>query len=167
MLGQRTYCCPVYWLDRAVGFSSVPGSHSATLKAISRMLRRLTAGAVWWEGGLVGSEVVTYRVDDATTVQFEVDAVEGFRPAGAGEVLARVREAAGPAVEAARAVLEKVKEAGPDRVEIRFGIKASGGASWLVARAAGEANFDVTLSWERGGGQRGAGAAGGPGSGGE
>lgn len=101
----------------------------------------------------MGSEVVTYRVDDATTVQFEIEPAAGFRPAGAAEVIARVRDAAGPAVEAARAVLEKVKEARPDRVEIRFGIKASGGASWLVAKAAGEANFDVTLSWSRDTGQ--------------
>ena len=52
-------------------------------------------------------------------------------------------------MEAAKAVLEKVKEARPDGVELKFGIKVSGGASWLVAKAAGEANFDVTLSWSR------------------
>ena len=95
------------------------------------------------------AQVVTYRVDDATTVKFEIEPSEGFRPAGPEEVLGRVREAVGPAVEAAKAVLEKVKEARPDEVELKFGIKVSGGANWLVAKAAGEANFEVTLTWSR------------------
>jgi len=97
----------------------------------------------------VSSQVVTYRVDDTTTVSFEIDPPEGFRPAGPEEILGRVREAVGPAVEAAKAVLEKAKEARPDEVVLKFGIKVSGGASWLVAKAAGEANFEITLTWSR------------------
>jgi len=91
--------------------------------------------------------IVTYQVDDATTVQLEIDPPAGYSPAGVAEVVATVQEAVGPAVEAAKAVLEKVKEARPDSVELKFGIKASGGANWFVAKAAGEANFEVTLSW--------------------
>jgi hypothetical protein len=97
----------------------------------------------------MSSQVVTYRVDDATTVQFEIEPAEGFRPAGPGEVAGRIREAITPAVEAAKAVLEKVKETRPDAVEVRFGVKASGEANWLVAKAAGEGNFEVTLTWSR------------------
>lgn len=97
----------------------------------------------------MSSQVVTYRVDDVTTVKFEIEPSEGFRPAGPDEILGRVREAVGPAVEAAKTVLEKVKEARPDEVELKFGIKVSGGANWLVAKAAGEGNFEVTLSWSR------------------
>ena len=52
-------------------------------------------------------------------------------------------------MEAAKAVLEKVKEARPDEVELKFGIKVSGGANWLVAKAAGEANFEISLAWSR------------------
>jgi hypothetical protein len=99
--------------------------------------------------GAVMAQVVTYRVDESTTVKFEIEPSEGFRPAGPEEVLGKVQQAVGPAVEAAKAVLEKVKEARPDGVELKFGIKVSGGASWLVAKAAGEANFDVTLTWSR------------------
>jgi hypothetical protein len=102
-----------------------------------------------WKGRAMSSQVVTYRVDDATTVRLEVEPGEGFHPAGPGEVFGRVREAVTPAVEAAKAVLEKVKEAGPDAVEVKFGVKASGEASWLVAKAAGEGNFEVTLTWSR------------------
>lgn len=96
----------------------------------------------------MSSQVVTYRVDDATTVRLEIEPTEGFRPAAsAGEVIGRVQDAVTPAVEAAKAVLEKVKEARPDQIEVKFGVKASGEASWLVAKAAGEANFEVTLTW--------------------
>jgi hypothetical protein len=97
----------------------------------------------------MSSQIVTYRVDDATTVRLEIEPAEGFQPAGPGEVLGRVQEAVTPAVDAAKAVLEKVKEAQPDEIEVKFGVKASGEAKWLVAKAAGEANFEVTLTWCR------------------
>jgi hypothetical protein len=99
---------------------------------------------------VVASQVVSYRLDDGTTVKLEIDPAQGFQPAGPGEVLGRVQEAITPAVEAAKAVLEKVKETRPDGVEVKFGVKASGEASWLVAKAAGEGNFEVTLTWRRG-----------------
>ncbi len=96
------------------------------------------------------SQVVTYRVDDATVVRFEVEPGPGFRPAGPDQIIGRVQDAVVPAVEAAKVVLDKVKEARPDRVELRFGIKVSGGANWLVAKAATEGNFEITLTWVHG-----------------
>lgn len=95
----------------------------------------------------MSTQIVTYRVDDSTSVMFEVEPPEGFRPAAPGQVLGRVRDAVGPAVEAAKAVLDKVREVRPDQVEVKFGVKASGGADWLVAKAAGEASFEITLTW--------------------
>jgi Trypsin-co-occurring domain 1 len=95
-------------------------------------------------------QVVTYQVDDSTIAKFEIEPVEGFHPAGPDEVLGRVREAVAPAVDAAKAVLDKVKAAGPDEVELKFGIKVSGSANWLVAKAASEGNFEITLTWSRG-----------------
>ncbi len=50
----------------------------------------------------MSSQVVTYRVDDATTVKFEIEPLEGFRPAGPEEIFGRIREAVGPAVEPPR-----------------------------------------------------------------
>jgi hypothetical protein len=97
----------------------------------------------------VSSQVVTYRVDDGTPVMLEIEPAQGFAPASPGEVLGRVQEAVAPAVEAAKAVLDKVKEAGPDEVVVKFGVKASGQANWFVAKAAGEGNFEVTLTWSR------------------
>ena len=97
----------------------------------------------------MSSQVVTYQVDDATTVNFEIEPSEGFHPAGPGEIAGWVRDAVGPALEAAKTILDKAKEARPDGVELKFGIKVSGGANWLVAKAAGEGNFQVTLTWSR------------------
>jgi hypothetical protein len=95
------------------------------------------------------SQVVTYWVDDTTTVRFEIEPSEGFRPAGPNEILGRVQEAVGPAVDAAKAVLEKVKQARPDEIELKFGVKVSGGTNWLIAKSSGEGNFEVTLTWSR------------------
>jgi Trypsin-co-occurring domain 1 len=93
------------------------------------------------------SQIVTYQVDESTTVEFEIEAAPGFGPAAPEQVLGRVKEAVTPAVEAAKAVLERVKDIAPDRIEMKFGVKASGGANWLVAKAAGEGNFEITLTW--------------------
>jgi hypothetical protein len=91
--------------------------------------------------------VVSYALDDGTVVRFEIEPYAGFRPAGPDEIVGRIREAVAPAVEGARAVLEKVKEAAPDEIEVKFGIKVSGTANWLVAKAATEGNFEITLTW--------------------
>jgi hypothetical protein len=95
----------------------------------------------------VTSHVVTYQVDDGTTVSFEIQPAEGFRPASSGHVLGKVRDAVAPSIEAAKAVLDKAKEICPDEIELTFGIKVSGGADWLIARSAGEASFEVKLTW--------------------
>lgn len=98
----------------------------------------------------MSSQVVTYRVDESTVVSFEIEPAAGFRPVGAGEIAGQLRDAMGPAVDAAMAVLDKLKEARPDQAEVKFGMKVSGGASWLVARVAAEGNFEVTLTWTLG-----------------
>ncbi|AGL15247.1 CU044_2847 family protein [Actinoplanes sp. N902-109] len=96
----------------------------------------------------MSSEVVRYRVDADTVAQIEIEPAEGFRPAGAGTVAATVKESIGPAVAAARVVLDQVREIGPNAVQVKFGIKVTGTANWVVAKAATEANFEVTLGWQ-------------------
>lgn len=94
------------------------------------------------------SEVVRYQIDDRTVALIEIEPPEGFQPAGLGDVAGWVRDSAAPAVAAARALLEQVKSAAPDAVEVKFGVKATGTANWVVARTAAEANFEVTLHWQ-------------------
>jgi Trypsin-co-occurring domain 1 len=93
-------------------------------------------------------ETATYTLDDGTRVRFEVDPEDGYT-AASGQLAGRVREAVDPAVKAAAVVLRKVRQVGPDRIEVKFGIRVSGGSDWIIARAAGEASFEVTLAWDR------------------
>jgi Trypsin-co-occurring domain 1 len=99
------------------------------------------------EDRAVAATVVSYALDEDTTVRFEIEPTAGFRPAGADEVAGRIRDAVEPAVAAARVVLERAREAAPDSVKLKFGIKVSGTASWLVAKAATEGNFEVEMTW--------------------
>jgi Trypsin-co-occurring domain 1 len=96
----------------------------------------------------LASEIVSYQLDDSTVVRFEADCPPGFQPAGgSGRIVGAVSDAIAPAIEAAKVVLGKVKEAAPDEVEVSFGVKVTGGMDWLIARAASEANFEITLTW--------------------
>ena len=96
------------------------------------------------------TQIVRYTAGQDTEVRFEIDPPEGFRPVGGAGPVGRVVDAVQPAVEAARDVLERIKTLRPDEVEVKFGIKVSGSAGWLVAKAAGEGNFEVTLVWRAG-----------------
>jgi hypothetical protein len=95
----------------------------------------------------MGSQVVTYELDDSTVVRFEIDPPPGFQPAAADKTIGRIRDAVAPAVDAARVVLDKVKQAAPDEIEVKFGVKVSGKMDWLIAKAATDANFEIKLTW--------------------
>ena len=99
---------------------------------------------------MVGSQIVTYSLDDDTTVMFEMEPLDEFTLAGARDVVGRVRLALGPAVAAAAEVLDQVRVLSPTGVEVKFGVKVSGTMNWIVAKAATEGNFEVTLSWQPG-----------------
>ncbi|WP_030376325.1 CU044_2847 family protein [Streptomyces rimosus] len=96
----------------------------------------------------MASQVVSYALDDETVVRFEVEPTDDWHPVAAGDVVGRVRDAAGPAVDAARTVLHRVTELQPDQVQVKFGLKVNGTANWIVAKAATEANFEISLTWE-------------------
>lgn len=95
------------------------------------------------------SDVVSYRLDEDTEVEFEIeDLPAGFRPAStSSEAVDYIHSAVRPAVEAAKVVLEQVKRARPQEVEVKFGVKVSGTANWIVAKAATDANFEIKLIW--------------------
>jgi hypothetical protein len=99
----------------------------------------------------MSSEVVRYRVDEDTVAQFEIEPVPGFRPAGIGDIAGTIKDSVGPAVDAAKVILDEIKELAPHGVQVKFGVKVTGTANWLVAKAATEGNFEVTLSWQPGG----------------
>ena len=96
----------------------------------------------------MAEQLARYTLDDGTVVVFETGPAQGYRPAGAADVVAQVRAAVTPALEAARVVVEKARSAAPDEVEVKFGIKVSGEANWWIAKAATEGNFEITLKWK-------------------
>lgn len=93
-------------------------------------------------------QVVTYRIDSETIAQFEIEPLDGFAPAGFGEIAGRIASAADPAIQAAKVVLDRVRSLSPDGVEVKFGVKVTGTANWVIARAATDASFEVSLSWK-------------------
>ena len=95
-------------------------------------------------------QVVKYQLDDSTVVGFEVDPGSGWHQAGAKEFAGKLRESVTPAIAAAKAVLEQVKEIAPDGVEVKFGVKVTGEANWIIAKAATEGSFEITLRFEPG-----------------
>ena len=95
----------------------------------------------------MSEQVVSYALDDETVVRFEIDPTGEFHQFSSVDVVGRVRDAARPAVQAARAVLDQAVALSPEEVQVKFGVKVSGTANWLVAKAATDANFEVTLVW--------------------
>lgn len=99
----------------------------------------------------VASQIVKYQVDGSTEAAFVVDPDEwvGWQDAGTrpADVVGAVKDAVEPAVEAAKVVLNKIKEIHPGTVQVKFGISVSGGVSWGIAKAAAQGSFEVTLTW--------------------
>jgi hypothetical protein len=96
----------------------------------------------------VATRIVSYALDDGTAVQFEVEPTGDWRPVGTDEAVGRVGDAVGPVIEAARSVLDRVSALRPDSVQVKFGVKVNGTANWIIAKAATEANFEITLTWD-------------------
>jgi hypothetical protein len=66
----------------------------------------------------------------------------------AGATLDSALDQLGPVV---RGVVTKLREAAdwPDEVTVEFSIKLSADANVIIARTAGEANFRISMSWNR------------------
>ncbi|WP_211769459.1 CU044_2847 family protein [Kutzneria sp. CA-103260] len=95
----------------------------------------------------MASQVVSYEVEGGTEVRFEIEPIDEWHQVGSEQIVGKIREAVAPAVEGARAVLEQVRALQPGEVQVKFGVKVTGTANWLVAKAATEANFEITLKW--------------------
>lgn len=98
----------------------------------------------------MASQIVRYGVGESMQVGFEIEPGPGWHPAGTRDLAGQVREAIAPTVEAAMAVLDKVRETKADGIQVKFGVKVNGETSWVVAKAAIEGSFEITLTWNRG-----------------
>ena len=106
-----------------------------------------------WAGVVEGMAMAEagYRMADGTVVRFEFDpGDEGFQPASGDGIVGELEPAVAPLIAGARLVMEKVRAMGPAKVEVAFGVKVNGSMNWLVAKAATEANFSITLTWDTG-----------------
>lgn len=95
----------------------------------------------------MASQVVSYEFEDGTQVRFEIEPTDEWHQVSSERIVGQIREAVAPCVDGARAVLEQVKSLQPGQVEVKFGVKVTGTANWLIAKAVTEGNFEITLTW--------------------
>jgi hypothetical protein len=102
--------------------------------------------------------LVAVPLDGADHIVMEIDGdIEGgvVRSARPGEVVATVAESFDAALDRlrplTRAIVARLRDVteGPGEVSVEFGFKMSLEAGMIVARSASEANFAVTLRWNR------------------
>lgn len=65
------------------------------------------------------------------------------------ELPSTLREALGPVTDMAREALEQVRRAGPDNVEIEFGVDLAAEAGAVITRTEAGCHLRVTVSWSR------------------
>ena len=78
-------------------------------------------------------------------------------PVKAGRIGEAIREmpvtlqaAMGPVTEMARAVLDQLRQIGPDEVEVEFGVDLAAQAGAVIARSEAGFHLKIRVLWERG-----------------
>ena len=106
------------------------------------------------------SELVEYELQDGTRVLIEVEE-RGTGPVTRGggrggdlikqadSTLEQALRRIGPTTAAAFAQLRDMAEP-PDEIAIEFGVKLSADVGAIIARTGGEANFKISLRWQKG-----------------
>lgn len=101
------------------------------------------------------SRYVEFTLSDDSIVVIETDEDEsGVVKAGLGDTIERAGGIFEQAIENARksamVIVDKMRELGPDEVEVTFGLKVSGElGNIVVAKAGVEANYSVKLRWKK------------------
>lgn len=103
--------------------------------------------------------LIEFPLEGGGSVVVEVDEPEAeggvVRAARPGEVSERAQlsfeEALGKLRPAAESIIARLRALSdpPDQVGVEFGLKLSAGAGAVIASAAAEANYRVTLTWKR------------------
>jgi len=101
--------------------------------------------------------LVEYQLDEKRSILVEVsdeDKVQGLtRAARAGKAVEIAQEEFGKAMQsvnsAAKLVLDSLSDLESQHIAVEFGVKLSGGLDAIIAKASGEANFKVTLTWDK------------------
>jgi hypothetical protein len=108
-----------------------------------------------FEPGVPVAEVARIALDDGGWLLVETDAggasagpVKAGRMGDAlGELPANLSIALAPVTTMARTVLEELKRAGPDQVEVEFGVNLAVQAGVLITKGEGGCHLKVTMHW--------------------
>jgi len=104
---------------------------------------------------------LVFEEGDGPSIAVEVSEVDAGGPVVRGglnprDVVVRASTSFDDAIRAMRQPLASVISSlgelpsGPDEVEVSFGLRLSGELGVIVTKAGAEANFPVTLRWQRG-----------------
>lgn len=101
------------------------------------------------------THLVRMPLEDGGALFFETVDATGTIPVSGGKVVQAsetVEKAMGSIRTAAEAVLGELRamDQPPSKVNVQFGIKVTGEANLAVAKSSGEANFNVSIEWDRG-----------------
>jgi hypothetical protein len=86
-------------------------------------------------------------------VEMDDDQLAGMAPAAVspGQVALKATESFEAAIDrllpAVRAIADRVRQVTPDQASVELGVKVTAESGVIVAKAAGEANFKLTLTW--------------------
>ncbi len=104
-------------------------------------------------------QLIEFALEDGSTILVEVDAPEragGTAPvARGGKTIEKAKQNFESALEmvkpTANAVISKLRDLAeqPDEIGVEFGIKLSADSGVVIASAGIEANFKVSLKWQK------------------
>lgn len=103
--------------------------------------------------------LIQYKLEDGNSIWIEVDQIEmeaeqgeGFKQA-ARDLTKEIKfeEAIDKVVPAANIIVNKLRNltTSPNKIEIGFGIKMNTQVGAVIASAGLEANYTITLTWEK------------------
>jgi Trypsin-co-occurring domain 1 len=101
------------------------------------------------------AHLVEFPLEGGKSIVVELDDEQlgGFAPAAVkpGEVMARASESFESAIDrlapALEAISSRMRRLAPDECSVAVGVKLTAESGVIIAKAAGEANFTVTLKW--------------------
>ncbi|MFE4976010.1 CU044_2847 family protein [Kitasatospora sp. NPDC056651] len=113
----------------------------------------------------MGQQLARVPLDGGGSVLVEAEeAAAGPVKAGrAGDAVRELPETLGTALEPvtglARTVLARLREAGPDEVQVEFGVDLSAAAGLVITKTAVKSHLTVRVTWRKDGGDAAAAAA--------
>jgi len=95
-------------------------------------------------------KLATYATPYGDEVRVEIQpTADEFMPIRGDRSLGRLELLFAPVFQAVGTLIQDARRVDPDAINIRFGIKLTGGGTAVVAKNAGEGHFEINLTWNR------------------